>query len=105
MEEIGSLSKEYQEYHSNNNNKSTEESLVKHSREFLSAVEPKDRFVYLNIDFYENVLVRISRKFESNEESIQRILTGFNSLEKYGVNLWKFPWRKEYQTIKVCFVW
>ncbi|XP_078368401.1 uncharacterized protein LOC144652250 isoform X2 [Oculina patagonica] len=95
------LCSQYQEYHSNSGTEITQESLVKQSRKLLTVVKPEERFVHLNIDFYRNVLGKISQNFESNEESIQRITTGFNGLEKYGVNLWKFPWRKEYHTIKL----
>ena len=107
MMEIDSLLIEYQEYLLNRKSEITNKTLVEQSREFLTTatVKPEDRFVPLNIDFYRNVLGKISSNFKSDEESLQRITTGFNSLEKYGVNLWKFPWRKEYHTIKVCFVW
>ena len=103
MEEDRSLlQKLYCEYHANNTSGITEESLVKQSREFLTSVKPKDRFIHSN--FYENVLERVaSKNFERNEESIQKIKSGFHSLEQYGLNLWKFPWRKEYHTIKVYF--
>lgn len=101
-EEISLLINQYQEYHTNNASAITEESLVKQSRDFLTTVKPEDRFVHLNVDFYRNVLGIIAQKYDRNEESIQKINTGFNSLEKYAVNLWKFPWRKEYRTIKVC---
>ena len=102
MEEEISLLNQYQEYHTNNASGIKEESLVKQSRDFLTTVKPEDRFVHLNVDFYRNVLGIIAQKYDINEESIQKINTGFKSLEKYAVNLWKFPWRKEYHTIKVC---
>lgn len=102
MEEEISLLNQYQEYHTNNASGITEESLLKQSRDFLTTVKPEYRFVHLNVDFYRNVLGIIAQKYDRNVESIQKINTGFNSLEKYAVNLWKFPWRKEYRTIKVC---
>lgn len=103
-EERSLLQKQYCDYHSNNASEITEESLVKQSREFLILVKPENRFILLNSDFYTNVLEKVAMKLEGKEESIQKIKSGFKSLEQYGVNLWKFPWRKEYHTIKVCFV-
>lgn len=101
-EERSLLLKQYCDYHSNNNNKIPEESLVKQSREFLTSAQPKDRFI--NLDVYGNLLKRIAENQKSSQESILKIKSGFKSLEQYGVNLWRFPWRKEYHTIKVCFV-
>ena len=108
MDEVrGLLLKQYCDYHSKNGNE-IPESLVKQSREFLNSVKPEDRFISLNLDVYRNLLERIAENLEknqeSNQESISKIKSGFKSLEQYGVNLWKFPWRKEYHTIKVCFV-
>lgn len=103
-EERSLLQKQYCDYHSNNASKITEESLVRQSREYLSSVTPKNRFILLNSDSYTNVLEKVATNLEGNEESFQKIKSGFKSLEQYGVNLWKFPWRKEYHTIKVCFV-
>lgn len=107
MEKIDKLLNKYHRYHSNSDSGITMESLVNRSREFLSTVGPEERFVHFNIDFYRNVMEKIchnENSSESNEKSLQRIVTGFNHLEKYAINLWKFPWRKEYQTIKVCVV-
>lgn len=79
---------------------------MKQSREFLTSVKPEDRFLNLNVGVYRNLLKQIAENLEkeSNQESISRITRGVKSLEQYGVNLWRFPWRKEYHTIKVCFV-
>ena len=107
MEENRSLLlKLYCDYHSNDSNKILKESLVKQSREFLTSVKPEDRFLNLNVGVYRNLLKQIAENVEkeSNQESISRITRGVKSLEQYGVNLWRFPWRKEYHTIKVCFV-
>lgn len=107
MEENRSLLlKLYCDYHSNDFNTISKESLVKQSREFLTSVKPEDRFLNLNVGVYRNLLKQIAENLEkeSNQESISRITRGVKSLEQYGVNLWRFPWRKEYHTIKVCFV-
>ena len=107
MEENRSLLlKHYCDYHSNDSNAISKESLVKQSREFLTSVKPEDRFLNLNVGVYRNLLKQIAENLEkeSNQESISRITRGVKSLEQYGVNLWRFPWRKEYHTIKVCFV-
>lgn len=98
------LLKQYCEYHLNDASGITEESLVEQSREHLSSVNPKYRFMLLNSDSYINVLEKVATDLGENEESFQKIQSGFKSLEQYGLNLWKFPWRKEYHTIKVCFV-
>ena len=99
------LLKHYCDYYSNDANEISKESLVKQSREFLTSVTPEERF--LNLDVYRK-LKQISENLDKNvksyQESISRISSGFKSLEQYGVNLWRFPWRKEYHTIKVCFV-
>ena len=107
MEENRSLLlKHYCDYHLNDSNTISKESLVKQSREFLASVKPEDRFLNLNVGVYRNLLKQIAENLEkeSNQESISRITRGVKSLEQYGVNLWRFPWRKEYHTIKVCFV-
>ena len=96
------LLQQYCDYHSSNGTEISEESLVKQSREFLTLAEPEERFINLNLDVYENLLGRIAKNQKSDQESILRIGSGFKSLEQYGVNLWRFPWRKEYHTIKVC---
>ena len=98
------LLEQYCEYHSNKDSGITEESLVVQSRVHLSSVNPKCRFMFLNSDSYINVLEKVATDLGEKEESFQRIQIGFKSLEQYGLNLWKFPWRKEYHTIKVCFV-
>jgi len=98
------LLQQYCDYHSSNDNKIVEESLVKQSREFLTLARPEFRFINLNLDVYGNLLERIAENHKSDQESILKIKSGFKSLEQYGVNLWKFPWRKEYHTIKVCSV-
>ena len=104
-EERSLLLKQYCEYHSNNASGITQDSLVKQSREHLSSVKPKCRFMLLNSDSYINVLEKVATDLEGKEESFQKIHSGFKSLEQYGLNLWKFPWRKEYHTIKVWLVW
>lgn len=97
------LLKQYCEYHSNNRSGITEKSLVEQSRVHLSSVKPKHRFTILNSDSYRDVLEKVATDLERKEETFQKIQSGFKSLEQYGLNLWKFPWRKEYHTIKVCF--
>lgn len=103
MDEKSDLLNEYQDYHLKSNSEITKEKLIEGARKFLSSVKPEDRFVYLDINFYEGILENIAQNFDRNEDSIQMIKAGFNSLEKYAVNLWKFPWRKEYHSIKVMF--
>jgi len=103
-EERSFLKKQYCEYHSNNDSNITKESLVEQSRVYLSSVKPKYRFTLVNSHSYINVLEKVATDLERKEESFQKIQCGFKSLEQYGLNLWKFPWRKEYHTIKVCFV-
>ena len=103
-EERSLLQKKYCEYHSNSASGITEESLMKQSRIHLSSVEPECRFMLLNSYSYKNVLEKAATDLEGKGESFQKILSGFKSLEQYGLNLWKFPWRKEYHTIKVCLV-
>ena len=109
------LVKLYQDYHLNDEasrtKKSEQESqLRKQGREYLCSqfVNPKDRFLCLHVlDFYKSILLKIVRcgDFEKQETStaLSSLMTGFHSLEKYAVNLWKFPWRKEYHIIKVGF--
>ena len=103
-ERKGIVLKIYKEYHLNEVGV-TEELLVDQGRKLLLSqyVKPKNRFVFLDIDFYRNVLGGIAKDFEKSEESINKMQAGFKSLEKYAVNLWKFPWRKEYHSIKVSF--
>ena len=103
-EQISSLQRQYRDYHSNDGTGITVESLVENSREFLTTVKPEDRFAHQNMNFYKDVLETIAQKFERNEDCIKIIKAGMNSLEKYGVNLWRFPWRKEYHTVKVACV-
>ena len=45
------------------------------------------------------------KNFEDQEggTAFSSLMAGFHSLEKYAINLWKFPWRREYHTIKVGF--
>ena len=93
-----SLLSQYIEYHSNNANE-TKEVLVRNSKEFLSTSKPGYRFE-LEVEFYDDV-ERIAQKFDSDEDFFKMMKAGMNSLEKYGVNLWRFPWRKEYHTVKV----
>lgn len=96
--DLGSLLSQYIEYLSNDAYK-TKEVLVRNSKEFLSTSEPGDRFAP-EVEFYEDI-ERIAQKFESDEDFFKMMKAGMNSLEKYGVNLWRFPWRKEYHTVKV----
>ena len=93
-----SLLSQYIEYHSNDANE-TKEVLVRNSKEFLSTSKPGYRFA-LEVEFYDDV-ERIAQKFDSDEDFFKMMKAGMNSLEKYGVNLWRFPWRKEYHTVKV----
>lgn len=107
MEELKcTLLEKYQKYHLDNDNGITKDLLEEDGRELLfsNSVKPRDRFTYLDIDFYRCILENIVNNFERNDDSIQKMQTGFNSLEKYAVNLWKFPWCKEYHKIKVCFL-
>lgn len=102
-----SLLEKYQKYHLHNDNeKITKDLLEEDGRELLfsTSLKPIDRFNFLDIDFYRHILENIAGNFERNEDSIQKMQTGFNSLEKYAVNLWKFPWRKEYHKVKVRFL-
>ena len=96
--DLGSLLSQYIEYLSNDAYK-TKEVLVRNSKEFLSTSEPGDRFA-LEVKFYDDV-ERIAQKFESDEDFFKMMKAGINSLEKCGVNLWRFPWCKEYHTVKV----
>lgn len=92
------LLEKYQEYNLSKDVSITGRSLEDDGREFLSSVNPEERYIVLNL---YPILVKTAQNFERNENSIQKMKTGFNCLEKYAVNLWKFPWRKEYHTIKV----
>ena len=94
-----SLPNQYIEYHSNDANETREKVLVRNSKEFLSTSEPGDRFA-LEVKFYDDV-ERIAQKFESDEDFFKMMKAGINSLEKCGVNLWRFPWCKEYHAVKV----
>ena len=97
------LLEHYKEYHLTNNKETpVPQSLETDGRELLSSVEPESRYLCLGTDFYKNVLEKIAQKLERNEDSIQKMKAGFHCLEKYAINLWKFPWRKEYHSIKVC---
>lgn len=112
-EDKGFLVKLYQEYHLNDEAGGTKEfqesQLFKLGREYLCSqfVNPKDRFLFLHIDFYKSILHKIAKcqNFEEQEGStvLSSWMGGFHSLEKYAVNLWKFPWRREYHSIKVGF--
>lgn len=94
------LQNQYIGYHSQNiTDESKEKGLERISKEFLSTVEPGDRFAQ-GVDFYEDI-VRISQYFDEHEDFYKMVKAGINSLEKYGLNLWKFPWRKEYHTVKL----
>ena len=92
------LLEQYQNYHSSKDVSITGKSLEDEGREFLSSVKPEERYIYLSL--YPK-LAKTAQNFERDENGIQKLKTGFNCLEKYAVNLWKFPWRKEYHTIKV----
>nr|XP_058959659.1 uncharacterized protein LOC131786619 [Pocillopora verrucosa] len=96
--DLGSLLSQYIEYLSNDAYK-TKEVLVRNSKEFLSTSKPGYRFA-LEVEFYDDV-ERIAQKFDSDEDFFKMMKAGMNSLEKYGVNLWRFPWRKEYHTVKL----
>ena len=98
------LLEKYQEHHLKNNKESTPvpQSIKTDGRALLSSVKPANRYLCLGVDFYKNVLEKIAQKFERNKDSIQKMKDGFLCLEKYAINLWKFPWRKEYHSIKVC---
>lgn len=102
--DVEALQNQYIGYHSQNiTDESKEKGLERISKEFLSTVEPGDRFAQ-GVDFYEDI-VRISQYFDEHEDFYKMVKAGINSLEKYGLNLWKFPWRKEYHTVKVpCMV-
>ena len=103
-EERSRLIERYKTYHSEGSKDTAElQSLEKEGRELLSFVKPESRYVCLGMqNFYESILGKIAQKFERNEDSIQKMKFGFHCLEKYAINLWKFPWRKEYHSIKVC---
>ncbi|CAH3042352.1 unnamed protein product [Pocillopora meandrina] len=94
-----SLPNQYIEYHSNDANETKEKVLVRNSKEFLSTSEPGYRFAP-EVKFYDDV-ERIAQKFESDEDFFKMMKAGINSLEKCGVNLWRFPWCKEYHTVKL----
>lgn len=92
------LLEKYQKYRLSKDVSITGRSLEDDGREFLSTVKPEERYILLNL---YPILVKTAQHFERNENSIQKMKTGFNCLEKYALNLWKFPWRKEYHTIKL----
>lgn len=95
--DTGYLISQYIEYHSNGGIE--EKWLERISKEFLSIVEPGDRFAY-GVDFYKDI-VRIAQYFDEHEDFFKMMKAGINSLEKYGLNLWRFPWRKEYHSVKL----
>lgn len=83
----------------NETDETKEKCLERVSKKFLSTVKPGDRFAQ-GVDFYGDI-VRISQDFDEHEDFYKMVKTGINSLEKYGLNLWRFPWRKEYHTVKL----
>ena len=103
----------YQEYHLNDEaggtKKLQETQLFKQGREYLcsQSVNPRDRFLILSIDFYKSIMQNVAKckNFEEQEggTAFSSLMAGFHSLEKYAINLWKFPWRREYHSIKVGF--
>ena len=103
----------YQEYHLNDEagrtKKFQETQLLKQGREYLCSqfVNPTDRFLILPIDLYKSIMQNVAKckNFEDQEgvTAFGSLMAGFHSLEKYAINLWKFPWRREYHTIKVGF--
>ena len=77
--------------------------LEKDCREFLETSEPRERFNHIVSDFYGDILLRVAGRLGRHEASIHMMKIGFNSLEKFAVNLGQFSWRKEFHTIKVGF--
>ena len=92
------LLENYIEYISHTTSESGK-SLTSHSWEFLTSVQG-GRFMYLDSTLRETI-AKVSNLGGEASVVIQEIKTGFHTLERYAVNLWRFPWRKEYHKIKV----
>lgn len=91
----------YWKLHISNDIEIAKKSLEEDCRAFLEASNPRDRFNHLDSNFYPCILERIAGSFGTNEDSIHKMKSGFNSLEKFAINLGKFSWRKEFHTIKL----
>lgn len=97
------LLNKYKEFHLKNDKETVVlQSLKADGRALLSFVGPENRYRSLDMNFYKNVLEKIAEKLEGSEDSLKKMKAGFENLEKYAINLWKFPWSKEYHSIKVC---
>ncbi|XP_068721755.1 uncharacterized protein [Montipora capricornis] len=91
----------YWKLHISNDIEIAKKSLEEDCRAFLEASNPRDRFNHLDSNFYSCILERIAGSLGTNEDSIHKMKSGFNSLEKFAINLGKFSWRKEFHAIKL----
>ena len=94
--------------HGNENNSAhsmTLDKLTQLGRRYLSTVGIKDKFVYLEFrELLDDALTGFSNPGPSVVEN--QIKAGVQNLEKYGLNLCRSPWRKEFLVVKVrdCFL-
>lgn len=101
MEEQEAILSKYWKFHSNTNDDIGKKTLEEECRAFLEASESGDRFCLLDSNFYKHILERVAARLGGSEKSLHEMKTGFNSLEKFAVNLAKYSWRKEFHTIKL----
>ena len=101
MEEQEAILSKYWKFHSNTNDDIGKKTLEEECRAFLEASESGVRFRLLDSNFYKHILERVAARLGGSEKSLHEMKTGFNSLEKFAVNLAKYSWRKEFHTIKV----
>lgn len=101
MEKEEAILSKYWKLHSDTNDDVRKKTLERECRAFLEASESGVRFSLLDSSFYVHILERVAGCLGGSEKSLHEMKTGFNSLEKFAVNLGKFSWRKEFHTIKV----
>jgi len=77
----------------------TLQQLKEQAVKYISSVPFKEKFVIIR--FEELLTTIISRKQARKAEDFLDIQKGFRGLEKYGLKLLQFPWRKEFHTVKV----
>ena len=95
------LLKMYSEFHTKDGGNNNQRDLYASGCKFLSSTAPEKRFMELGINLYRLLRKRVD-KFDGHTADIMLVIKeGFVFLEKYALNLWKFPWRKEFHVIKV----
>ena len=103
-----SVKRQYFDFHKNSPNGINESStaqdlsvnLEENARLYLGSVKFEKRFSALD---FKHLLCDALSAFPTQNHLVikDQILVGVKNLEKYGLNLWLYPWRKEFRILKV----